>query len=133
MCSRSARAKRFSEIFADAAVFHIGAEQLGQHYADLTLALATPAPDNHHPLALITGDEAVANKLLQGGDVLREKQVRQETQPVDGLGRFGVIPNRKPVSDHFGFVFLKVTIQVQCPIGQMDAVGNWPEVIHLGR
>ena len=49
------------------------------------------------------------------------------------LGRFGVISDRQPVADHFRFALLKTSIQVQGPIGQMDAVGNWPEIIHLGR
>ena len=35
-------------------------------------------------------------------------------------------------ADHFGFAFLKAAVQIQGPIGQVDAVGDWREVIHLG-
>src|SRR5699024_3237328 len=40
--------------------------------------------------------------------------------------------NRQPVANYFRFALLKTSIQVQGPIGQVDAVGNWPEIIHLG-
>ena len=52
---------------------------------------------------------------------------------MDRLGHCGVIPNGKPVADHFRLALLKTSIQVQGSIGQVDAVGDWTEVIHLGR
>ena len=118
--------------FADAAVLHIGAEQFGQHHADLTFALAAPAFDDHHPLAFVAGDEAVPDKLLDSRDIFGVEQIRQEPQPVSGLGRFGIVPNRQPIADHFRLALLKVAVQVQGTIGQVDAVGDWPEVLHLG-
>ena len=118
--------------FADAAVLHVGAKQLGQYHADLTLAFAAPALDDHHPLALVAGNEAVPDKLLNCGDIFRVEKVGQEPQPVSGLGRCGVIFDRQPVADHFRLAFLKAAIQIQGAVGQMDTVGDWREVIHLG-
>ena len=51
---------------------------------------------------------------------------------MSGLGRFGIVPNRQPIADHFRLALLKVAVQVQGTIGQVDAVGDWPEVLHLG-
>ena len=36
----------------------------GQHHTDLRLALAAAALDDHHALALVAGDQAVADELL---------------------------------------------------------------------
>src|SRR5699024_9198677 len=55
--------------FAYAAVLHIGAEQLGQHHADLAFAFAAPALDDHHPLALVAGNEAITDKFLNHGNI----------------------------------------------------------------
>ena len=114
--------------FADAAVLHISAEQLGQHHADLTFALAAPALDNHHPLALVAGNEAVTYKLLDSRNIFRVEQIKQEPQPVGRLGRFGVVSDRH----HFRLAFPKAAVQVQGTIGQVDTVGDWREIIHLG-
>src|SRR5699024_8387010 len=110
--------------FADAAVLHIGAEQLGEHHTDLRFAFAASTFDNHHPLSLIAGDEAVTYKLLDGWDIFRIEEVGQEPQPVSGLGSFGVVSDRQPVADHFRFAFLKAAVQVQGTIGQVDTVGD---------
>ena len=76
----------------------------------MAFALAAPTFDDHHPLALVAGDETVADKFLQGRDVLRVNQVRQEPQPEGGLGRFGVISDRQPVTNDFQLTFLKAAI-----------------------
>ena len=57
----------------DAAILHIAAEQPGQHHADLRLALAAAALNDHHALPLVAGDQAIADKLLHCGNVLRVK------------------------------------------------------------
>ena len=64
--------------FSDAAVFHIGTEQPGQHHADLAFALTAAALEDHHPLALVAGDEAVPYKLLNRWNILEVEQVRQK-------------------------------------------------------
>ena len=47
---------------ADAAILHVAAEQPGQHHADLRLALAAAAFNDHHalPLHLAAQDRSVA-------------------------------------------------------------------------
>ena len=92
---------------ADAAILHVAAKQPGQHHADLRLTLAAAAFDDHHALPLVAGDQAVADELLHGGDVLRVEQVGQKLQPVDGLDGFRVIFDRKPVADDFRLALLK--------------------------
>ncbi len=54
----------------DAAVFHIRAEDGGQHRTDLGFALTAVALNHHHALTFVGWNQAVANELLQGGDVL---------------------------------------------------------------
>ena len=55
---------------AHAAVLGIAAKQMGQDGADLRLALAAVALDDHHALSLVAGDQAVADVFLQGGNVV---------------------------------------------------------------
>ena len=49
---------------AHAAVLGIAAKQMGQNGADLRLALATAALDDHHALSLVAGNQAVADVFL---------------------------------------------------------------------
>ena len=53
------------------AILHVAAEQPGQHHTDLRFSLAAVALDDHHALALIAGNQAVADELLNCGNVLR--------------------------------------------------------------
>ena len=55
---------------AHAAVLGVAPKQMGQDSADLRLALATAAFDDHHALSLVAGDQAVADVFLQGGNVV---------------------------------------------------------------
>jgi len=118
---------------ADAAILHVAAEQPGQHHTDLRLALAAVALDDHHALALIAGNQAVADELLHGGDVLRVEQVGQKPQPVDGLGGFRVILDRQAVAHDLRLALLKGTVQIQGAVCQCDAVGDRRKVLHLCR
>ena len=51
-------------VYKRQAILHVAAEQPGQHHTDLRLALAAVALDDHHALALIAGNQAVADELL---------------------------------------------------------------------
>ena len=119
--------------FADVAILHVAAEQPGQHHADLRLTLAAAALDDHHALALVAGNQAVADELLHCGDVLRVEQVGQKPQPVDGLGGFRVILDREPVADDLRLALLKGTVQIQGAVCQCDTVGDRRKVLHLCR
>ena len=117
----------------DTAILHVAAEQPGQHHADLRFALAAAAFNDHHALALVAGDRAVANELLHGGNVLRVEQVGQEPQPMGGLWGFRVIPDREPVADDLRLALLKGAVQIQGAVCQRNAVGDGREVLHLFR
>ena len=55
---------------AHAAILGVAAEKPGQNRADLGLAFAAASFDDHHALALVAGDQAIADVFLQGGDVV---------------------------------------------------------------
>ena len=55
---------------ADAAVFHIRAEDGRQYRTDLRFTLAAVAFNHHHALPLVGGNQAIADKLLQSWNVL---------------------------------------------------------------
>ena len=118
---------------ADAAILHVAAEQPGQHHADLRLALTAAALDDHHALALVAGDQAVADELLHRGNVLRVEQVGQEPQPMGGLCSFRVIFDREPVADDLRLALLKGAVQIQGSVCQRNAVGDRWKVLHLCR
>ncbi len=119
--------------FADAAILHVVAEQPGQHHTDLRLALAAAALNDHHALALVAGDQAVSDKLLHRGDILRVEQVGQEPQPMGGLWGFRVIPDRESVADDLRLALLKGAVQIQGSVCQRDTVGDRRKVLHLCR
>src|SRR5699024_11702684 len=75
-CALPISSKSVLRYFPDAAILHVGAEQNSQHSADLRLPFAAIALDDHHSLALIAGNQTVADVFLQGGNVLRvEKEI----------------------------------------------------------
>ena len=63
---------------ADATVFHIRAEDGRQYRTDLRFTFAAVAFNHHHALPLVGGNQAIADKLLQSGDVLRMEQPIQK-------------------------------------------------------
>ena len=108
--------------FPDAAILHVGAEQNSQHSADLRLPFAAIALDDHHSLALIAGNQTVADVFLQGGNVLRVEKVIQKLQPEDRFRGVGVIGHREAVADDFRFSLHKPPIQKKRPVGKMNPV-----------
>ena len=64
--------------FPDAPVFHIRSEDAAEHRADLRFPLTAAALYDHHALTLVAGNQAVAEKFLQGGNVLWVQQVIQK-------------------------------------------------------
>ena len=102
--------------FPNAAVLHVRAEQSSQHSADLALAFTAVALHDHHPLALVAGDQAVADVFLQGGDVLRVEQAIQKFQPENGFGCLGIVGHRETITDDFGFSLHKFSVQKSVPL-----------------
>ena len=83
---------------ADAAVFHIRAKDSRKHRTDLGFTLATVALNHHHALSLVGGNQAVADKLLQSGDVFRMEQPIQKVQPDHRCRCMRIVNNRQTVS-----------------------------------
>ena len=108
--------------FPNAAILHIHTEQMPQYGTNLALALAAVSFNRHHPLSLITGNQAVADIFLQGGDVLRVEQAIQKFQPEDRFRSVGVIGHREAVADDFRFSLHKGPVQKECPVGKMNPV-----------
>ena len=80
--------------FLDAAIAGGISHEPLQHQPDAGLALAALADNEHHLLPFGAGDQAVAQILLQGGDVGIVQQLVQKGQPAVRAGGFGVIPHR---------------------------------------
>ena len=108
--------------FPDAAILHVGAEQSSQNSADLRLALAAAALNDHHPLSLVAGNQAVADIFLQGWDVLRAEKAIQKLQPEGRLWGVGVVGHGETVADDFRLSLRKGPIQKKRPIGKVNPV-----------
>ena len=83
---------------ADAAVFHVRAEDGRQYRTDLRFTLAAVALNHHHALSFVGGDQAITDKLLQGGNVFRMEQSIQKVQPDHGRRSIGIVDNRQTAS-----------------------------------
>ena len=119
--------------FSNAAVFHGAAQHLSQHCTDLGFTLAAVALNDHHPLSLIGGNQAVADKLLQGGDVLWVKQTIQKGKPQHRLRLIRAIEKREPVSHNVRLALYKGTVQHERPVCQMNPVLFRREVLHMSH
>ena len=69
-----------------------------KHSSDLGFTLATVALNDHHALTFVGGNQTVADKLLQSGDVLRMKQSIQKVQPGHRRRSIGIVDNRQTAS-----------------------------------
>ena len=119
--------------FSDAAVLHVGAEQSPQHSADLRLALAAAAFNNHHSLSLVAGNQAVADIFLQGGDVLRVEQAIQKLQPENRFWGVGVVGHGETVADDFRLSLHKGSVQKKSPVGKVNPVRLRGKILHQRR
>ena len=105
----------------DAAVFQVAAEQLLHHHADAALALAAVALEQHHHLPAVCRNQAVAEVLLQGQNVLRFQQVRQKLQPCHRLRRVGIEPDRQAVAAEL-FFRAELSAEKQRAVGNVDLI-----------
>ena len=76
---------------AHAAVLGVATKEMGQNGADLRLALAAAALDDHHALPFVAGNQAVTDVFLQGGDVIFIQKTMQKAQPRFRAGRGRVV------------------------------------------
>ena len=68
--------------FLDGSGIHVEPENGVHHHTDAAFALAALADQHKHFLSFGGGNQAVAQILLQGGNILRFQQFRKKTQPV---------------------------------------------------
>jgi len=118
--------------FGDAAVLHIAAEQPRRDGADLAFTLAAAALDDHHPLRLGAGNEAVAEIFLQRGDILGIEKLAQEPQPRFGRGGVGPVSHGQAAADNLGPTVGESTVQFERAVCQMDVFSVRAEVICVG-
>ena len=101
---------------------HAVAEQRAHDEPDAALAIAALADEQQHLLPLGRGYEAVAQVLLQGGDVLRLQQLGEEAQPALRLWSVRLVAHLQPVAAP-GLVLREAAVQEIGAVGHMDAVG----------
>ena len=116
---------------AHAAVLGVATKEMRQNGADLRLALAATALNDHHALALVAGDQAVTNVFLQGGNVILIQKTAQKTQPHFRAGRGRVVGHRKAAAHDFVIGCGIRAIQKQRPVRHMNPVGLRREIINM--
>ena len=107
----------------DAAVLGVAVtEQFQENSADLALSFSAVSLDDHHPLSLVTGNQAVANEFLKRQDILRIQKIIQKMQPAFRLGCIGVITDWETAPDDFRLLLIEGPVQHQGSVGQMNPV-----------
>ena len=81
----------------ETAGFHVATQQGLEDNAHSGFALAALAGDQQHFLSAGGGDQAVAEELLQGGNVLRVQELGKEGQPLGRLWRIRAVGHRQTV------------------------------------
>ncbi len=118
--------------FGDAAILHIAAEQPRRDGSDLTFALAAAALDDHHPLSLCAGDEAVAEIFLQRGYIFGIEKAVQKQQPLFQRRRVGPVSHGQAAADNLGSAVGESTVQSERAVCQMDVFSVRAEVVCVG-
>ena len=119
--------------FSDASVLHIASEQVRKHRPNLAFSFSAAALDEHHPLSLVAGNQAVSDVLLQAGNILSIQQLVEKTQP-DGRRR-GVrgISNGKAASHNLVLFMCKPSVQKKCSVCKMNSIRLWGRLVHVRR
>ena len=114
---------------ADAAILGVAVtEQLQKNSADLTFSFSAVSLDDHHPLAFVAGNQAVADKFLKCLDVLWVQEIIQKMQPALRLGCIRVITDWEPAPDDLVFFFQKGSVQEQGSVCQMNPIVLWGKI-----
>ena len=118
---------------SDASVLRIASKQMRKHCPNLAFSFSAAALDEHHPLSLVAGNQAVSDVLLQAGNILGIQQLVEETQP-DGRRR-GVrgISNGKAASHNLVLFMCKPTIQKERSVCKMNPIRLWGKLVHVRR
>ena len=118
---------------SDAPVLRIASKQMRKHCSNLAFSFSAAALDEHHPLSLVAGNQAVSDVLLQAGDILGIQQLVEKTQP-DGRRR-GVrgIPNRKTASHNLVLFMCKPSIQKERSVCKVNPIRLRGKLVHMRR
>ena len=108
--------------FLDATVAGGISHESFQYQPDAGFALAALADNEHHLLPLGAGNQAVAQILLQGGDVGIVQQLVQKGQPAVRAGGFGVILHRQAVLAEQAALLKRAVRQMVHAVLEVDAV-----------
>ena len=99
----------------------------------MIFCFSAAALDEHHPLSLVAGNQAISDIFLQAGDILGIQQLVEETQP-DGRRR-GVrgISNGKAASYNLVLFVRKPTIQKERSVCKVNPIRLWGKLVHVRR
>ena len=110
----------------DAGGIHAVAQQRAHNQSDTALALTAFADEHEHFLPLGGRQQTVAEKFLQGGNVLRLQQLGQELQPLLGNGCVRVVGDRQAI-------VAVVLVGGEAAIHEIRSVGNVDAVRLYGQ
>ena len=91
---------------------------------NLGFTLAAVALNDHHPLSFVGGNQAIADELLQGRDVLRVKQTVQKFQPDSRCRSVFPVSNREPVSHNVRLTLSKSAVQQKRSVYKVNPLSN---------
>ena len=118
---------------SDASVLRIAPEQARKHRPNLAFSFSAAALDEHHPLSLVAGNQAVSDVLLQAGNILGMQQLVEETQP-DGRRRsVRGISNGKTASHNLVLFMCKPSVQKERSVCKMNSIRLWGKLVHVRR
>ena len=115
----------------DTAVFQIVTQHLLHHHTDAAFSLAAVAFEQHHGLPAVGGDEAVAEILLQGQNVLILQKLRQKMQPCHRLRSVGIIFDGQAVAAEL-LLIGELTVQKQRTVGNMEPIFVYRKIGYIG-
>ena len=117
--------------FPDAAVLHVAADQRPQHRTDLRFSLAAVSLNHHHALSLVAGNQAIADKLLQGWNILRIQQSIQKGEPECRCRGTRMVRHRQSAAHNVRSALGKAAIQCQRAVCQMNPICFRREVLYM--
>ena len=104
-----------------------------KHRPNLAFSFSAAALDEHHPLSLVAGNQAISDIFLQAGDILGIQQLVEETQP-DGRRRsVRGISNGKAASHNLVLFVRKPSVQKERSVCKMNPIRLWGKLVHMRR
>ena len=118
---------------ADASVLHIASKQMRKHCSNLAFSFSAAALDEHHPLSLVAGNQAISDIFLQAGDILGIQQLVEETQPDGRRCSVRGVTNGKTASHNLVLFMCKPTIQKERSVCKMNSIRLRGKLVHVCR